>query len=85
MSDNIYEIVEKLKSRGVKVSEVSDIGFGLLVFFKDPEDNEYEYYNLGETKTWGSQYYVLLLLFNIKEILIVNSDDVFGLVALNYF
>ena len=40
--DDIYEVVEKLGSRGVKVSEVSDIGFGLLAFFEDPEGNEFE-------------------------------------------
>ena len=41
-TDNIYEVVEKLGSRGVKVSEAADIGFGLLAFFNDPEDNGYE-------------------------------------------
>ena len=40
--DNIYEAVEKLRDKGVRVSEVEDIGFGLLTFFKDPEGNEYE-------------------------------------------
>ncbi|MCE4614038.1 MAG: VOC family protein [Desulfurococcales archaeon] len=40
--DGIREIVEKLKARGVKVSEISDIGSGLLAFFNDPEGNEYE-------------------------------------------
>jgi len=40
--DNIRETVEKLKVKGVKVSEIDDIGFGLLSFFEDPEGNEYE-------------------------------------------
>jgi len=40
--DDIHETVEKLKARGVRVGEVSDIGFGLLAFFNDPEGNEYE-------------------------------------------
>ena len=41
-TDNINEIVKKLKERGVEVTEINDIGFGLLAFFKDPEGNEYE-------------------------------------------
>ena len=40
--NDIHEIVEKLKARGVKVSGINDIGFGLLAFFHDPEGNEYE-------------------------------------------
>ena len=40
--DDIYEAVKRLKVKGVEVSEVEDIGFGLLAFFKDPEGNEYE-------------------------------------------
>ncbi len=40
--DDINEVVGRLKDKDVEVSEINDIGFGLLAFFKDLEGNEYE-------------------------------------------
>ncbi len=43
----IHETIEKLKAKGVKVSKIDNIGFGLLSFFEDPEGNEYEIFQPG--------------------------------------